>query len=106
MARRLCREDEGAIVFDYDLAIAVPFETKGPTPRIDMWPLFKALGQKPLLVVRGEISQLLAPEALDKMHEAVAAMKSATVPQVGHAPMLDEPEAVAAIDHFLAGVNV
>jgi len=105
MARRLCREDEGAIVFDYDLAIAVPFETKGPTPRIDMWPLFTALGQKPLLVVRGEISQLLSPDALEKMHEAVPDMKSVTVPQVGHAPMLDEPEAAAAIDKFLAGLR-
>jgi len=32
-------------------------------------------------------------------------MKSVTVPGVGHAPMLDEPEAVAAIDAFLAGLN-
>jgi pimeloyl-ACP methyl ester carboxylesterase len=104
MARRVCREEGGAIRFDYDPAIAVPFETKGPVPRVDMWPLLRALGQKPLLVIRGEQSDLLSAATLEKMHEAVPDMKSVTVPGVGHAPMLDEPEAVAAIDAFLAEI--
>ena len=39
------------------------------------------------------------------MREAVPEMKSAIVAGVGHAPMLDEPEAVAAIDAFLAGLR-
>jgi pimeloyl-ACP methyl ester carboxylesterase len=106
MARRVCREEDGEIVFDYDMAIAVPFDTQGPAPEVDLWPLFKALGQHPLLVVRGEQSDLLGAEALAKMHEAVPDMKSVTLEGVGHAPMLDEPEAVAAIDAFLAGLDV
>ncbi|HEY8435214.1 MAG TPA: alpha/beta hydrolase [Sphingomicrobium sp.] len=105
MAHRVCREEKGAVVFDYDMAIALPFEIKGPVPRIDMWPLFKALGQKPLLVIRGAISELLSAEAFEKMHEAVPAMNSVTVGGVGHAPMLDEPEAAAAIDQFLASLD-
>lgn len=105
MARRLCREDSGRIVLDYDAAIALPFQTKGPAPRVDLWPLFGALGQKPLLVIRGEISDLLGAEAIEKMHELAPGMKSATVPGVGHAPMLDEPEAVAAIDSFLGSLR-
>ena len=105
MAHRVCREDKGAIVFDYDMAIALPFETQGPVPTIDMWPLFKTLGQKPLLVVRGERSDLLSADALQKMHAAVADMKSVTVPGVAHAPMLDEPEAVEAIDAFLGSLD-
>ena len=103
MARRNCREEGGEIRFDYDMAIVIPFES-APTPKIDMWPLFKALGQKPLLVVRGAISDLLSAHALDKMHEAVPDMKSVSVPNIGHAPMLDEPEASDAIDAFLAGL--
>lgn len=102
MARRICREDNGRIVLDYDRAIALPFQTKGPAPRVDLWPLFGALAQKPLLVIRGEISDLLSAEALDKMHEVAPDMKSVTVAGVGHAPLLDEPDAVAAIDQFLA----
>ena len=105
MAHRVCREDNGSVIFDYDMGIALPFETKGPVPRIDMWPLFRALGEKPLLVVRGAISELLSAEAFEKMHEAVPAMKSVTVGGVGHAPMLDEPEAAAAIDGFLSSLD-
>lgn len=104
MARRVCREEHGRIVLDYDMAIALPFQTKGPAPKIDLWPLFQALGQKPLLVIRGEISDLLSAEALEKMHEAVPDMKSVAVPDVGHAPTLDEPEAAAAIERFLASL--
>jgi pimeloyl-ACP methyl ester carboxylesterase len=101
MAKRVCREENGEIGFDYDMAIALPFETSGPSPTIDMWPLFDALARKPLLVLRGEISDLLTAEALARMHAAAPDMKSATVAGVGHAPELGEPEAIAAIDAFL-----
>lgn len=101
MAQRLCREVDGEMRFDYDMAIALPFETSGPTPTIDMWPLFDALTRKPLLVLRGEISDLLTEAALEKMHAAAPDMKSVTVHGVGHAPELNEPEALAAIDDFL-----
>jgi pimeloyl-ACP methyl ester carboxylesterase len=105
MAKRVCREEHGEIRFDYDMAIAEPFRMKGPVPKVDMWPLFKALGQKPLLVVRGERSDLLSAASLEKMHEAVPTMKSVVVPAVGHAPMLDEPAAAAAIDSFLEALD-
>ena len=101
MAERNCREDNGAIVFDYDAAITLPFNAPPANPQFDMWPLFMALAQKPLLVVRGAKSDLLSAEALDRMHAAAPAMESVVVPGVGHAPDLSEPEAVAAIDMFL-----
>ena len=101
MARRNCREVNGEIRFDYDMAIAVPFQTGGPTPTIDLWPLFEALGRKPLLVVRGEKSDLLSAETATRMQAAAPDMTLTVVPGVGHAPELNEPEAVAAIDAFL-----
>ena len=70
-----------------------------------MWPLFAALAQKPLLVIRGAKSDLLSAEAAEKMQAAAPDMKFAVVPGVGHAPELSEPEAVAAIDAFLAEVE-
>jgi len=100
-ARRHCRQRDGKIAFDYDPAIASVFSGAGPTPRIDMWPLFTALAQKPLLVVRGEKSELLAAETFEKMKSAAPDADFVVVPNVGHAPMLDEPEAAAAIDRFL-----
>ena len=105
MAKRNCREDNGEIVFDYDQAIAQPFNTAGPTPQVDMWPLFAALAQKPLLVIRGAKSDLLSADTLAKMHAAAPTIKSALVAGVGHAPDLTEPEAVEAIDAFLDEVE-
>ena len=101
MAKRNCREDNGEIRFDYDMAIAEPFKTAGPVPEVDLWPLFAALGQKPLLVVRGERSDLLTAETASKMQSVAPGMKLAVVPGVGHAPELSETEAVTAIDDFL-----
>ncbi len=105
MAKRNCREEDGEIVFDYDQAIALPFNDAGPNPQVDMWPLFAALAQKPLLVIRGAKSDLLSAETLEKMHAAAPNMKSAVVVGVGHAPELNEPEAVAAIDAFLSNLE-
>jgi pimeloyl-ACP methyl ester carboxylesterase len=105
MARRTAREENGELRFDYDIAIAQPFRVAGPTPRLDMWPLFMALAQKPLLVLRGEDSDLLSAEAAEKMRRAAPNVNCATVPRVGHPPTLDEAEAVAAIDSFLEEVT-
>ena len=104
MAKRNCREEDGEIHFDYDMAIAEPFKTAGPAPEVDLWPLFRALGSKPLLVVRGEKSDLLTAATAAKMKEVVPDMKLVTVPGVGHAPELNEPEAATAIDAFLASL--
>ncbi|HZC38839.1 MAG TPA: alpha/beta hydrolase, partial [Sphingomicrobium sp.] len=87
MARRNCREQSGAIVFDYDMAIADAF--KLPTPQFDMWPLFRALARKPLLVIRGAKSDLLNAESAERMKAAAPEMKLAVVPGVGHAPELN-----------------
>jgi pimeloyl-ACP methyl ester carboxylesterase len=105
MANRNCREENGEIRFDYDMAIAEPFKTTGPVPRVDLWPLFAALGLKPLLVVRGAKSDLLTEATVARMQEVAPHMKLATVVGVGHAPELNEPESIAAIDQFLAGID-
>jgi len=70
-----------------------------------MWPLFHALAQKPLLLIRGENSDLLSAGAAERMQLDAPEMKSAVVSGVGHAPDLDEPEAVTAIDEFLSSLE-
>jgi pimeloyl-ACP methyl ester carboxylesterase len=105
MARRNCREHDGEIVFDYDAAIADAFRTAGAVPKIDLWPLFAAVARKPLLIVRGALSELLSAESASKMRHAAPNAIYAEVPDMGHAPMLDEPEAVAAIDKFLKSLE-
>lgn len=105
MAQRNCRQENGEIRFDYDMAIAEPFRNAGATPPVDLWPFFTALGQKPLLVVRGENSDLLTAATAERMQTVAPKMTLAVVPGVGHAPELSEPEAVAAIDRFLGGLQ-
>ena len=101
MARRNCREIDGQIGFDYDMAIAEPFRVKGPTANVDLWPFFTTLAQKPLLVIRGAKSDLLTEATTTQMREVAPTVRIALVEGVGHAPELNEPEAIAAIDDFL-----
>ena len=104
-ARRTFREGtEGSPVLDYDPDIAVPIRAAGAKALVpNLWPWFRKLAKKrPVLVVRGAISDLLSAEIAAKMKKAAPAMILAEIPGVGHAPMLDEPEAKAAIFEFLS----
>lgn len=105
MAKRTYRlSSNGRIVQDYDKKIAEPFRLPGGEVGIDLWPALAALSDTPTLIVRGELSDLLAPEAAAEMARRLNHAHVVTVANVGHAPMLDEPEAAAAIDALLAGV--
>jgi len=104
-AKRLCKLTQaGRIVFDYDMRIAEPFKQPGGDGGFDLWPAFRALAGIPSLVVHGAISDLLSAETVARMKAEVPEMESVTVPKVGHAPTLDEPEATAAIDALLKRV--
>lgn len=92
----------GRIGFDYDMAIAEPFKQPGNAAPPNLWPMFESLKDAPLLVLRGALSDLLSADVLAQMEARHPTMQSVTVPRVGHAPMLDEPESLAAIDGFLA----
>lgn len=104
-AKRVAKlSNSGRIVFDYDMRIAEPFKIAAPVAGLDMWSAFAALKDVPTLVVRGETSDILSPETMARMGEGHARMEAVTIPRVGHAPTLDEPEAQAAIDRLLAKV--
>ena len=105
-AKRLCKVGaSGRIVFDYDMRIAEPIRLPGGSAGFDLWPAFAALGPVPALALRGERSDLLAPSTLERMKAEKPDLDAVTVPRVGHAPALDEPEAVAAIDRLLSKVR-
>ena len=103
-ARRTCRETDRGIEFDYDMAIADPFNAgnTGETP--DGWPYYRNLNGRPVLVLRGEYSDLLPDAAAARMATEIDDVEVVTVPGVGHAPDLSEPAAVAAIDDLLERV--
>lgn len=106
-ARRLFRPDAGGRpVLDYDPDISVPIRAAGPkalTP--NLWPLFGRLARHaPLLLVRGGTSDLLDEAVAARMRRRARRMRYVEVPGVGHAPMLDEPEARQELLEFLNGL--
>ena len=92
----------GRIVFDYDMKIAEPFATPDNAAPPDLWPCWRALAGRPLLIVRGEASDILTAEVAARMVREVPEAELVTIPRVGHAPTLDESEARAAIERLLA----
>ena len=105
-AKRLCRlTAQGRIVFDYDMKIAEPFRLPGGEAGVDLWKPFEALAGMPTLLVRGETSDILSPATADAMARRLPGMAYVTIPGVGHAPTLDEPEAGAAIEALIASVE-
>jgi pimeloyl-ACP methyl ester carboxylesterase len=70
----------------------------GRTP--DLWALFQALAHLPLLLVNGAVSNLLLPATVQRMQAMRPDMAVITVPGIGHAPTLAEPEVLAALQSF------
>lgn len=105
-ARRTFRQGKDGPELDYDPAIGVALAK--PIPRSAGWIaglLFRLLARRrPTLLIRGGMSDIISRDIADRMQRMAPGMKRVDVPGVGHAPMLDEPEAVDAIRNFLRTV--
>ena len=99
--RSMTLGSNGQIVFDYDMKISEPFATPSNAVPPDLWPCWRALAGRPVLVLRGALSDILAPETAARMIAEVPEAELVTLPRLGHAPTLDEPAAVAAIERLL-----
>jgi pimeloyl-ACP methyl ester carboxylesterase len=103
--RTMVVTQNGRISFDYDMAIAEPFAKPGNAAPPNLWLAFEALAGVPMLLVRGELSDLISADTVKQMGVRNPAMRTITVPRVGHAPTLDEPEVRSAIHALLDGVE-
>lgn len=103
-AKRVFREGpEGTPQLAYDPAIAAGLDTSNPSAvPPDLWPMWQGLATAPTLAIRGEISDILTADTVQKMAGSHPNFQSVTVSGVGHAPLLDEPEALIAIQSFIA----
>jgi len=109
-ARALYREEANRIVPDYDPRLGDAMRQATPNfvaagPNVPLWPLFGAMRNIPTLVLKAEHSDLLSNVTVAKMRLAKPDLATAIVADRGHAPFLNEPDAVAAIDEFLAGLG-
>ena len=92
--------EDGRIVFSYDPAIS---EESNPSAKgTDFWSEFDALRQLPVLVIRGVKSDILNSKCVETMLTSHDKLAYCEVSNRGHAPLLNEPEALAAIEAYLA----
>ena len=88
----------------YDPALGDAFRTGFDAPPADLWPLFDALSDLPLALIRGANSDLLSPATAEEMRRRRPDMIFASVPDRAHIPFLDEPKSLIAIRAFLNAV--
>jgi pimeloyl-ACP methyl ester carboxylesterase len=104
LTRRAYRENESGVpAVDADPMIGEVLRA-APAAAANLWPFWKALSGIPTLAIRGAKSDILSAATFAKMKAENPRLTQLEVAQRGHAPLLDEPECVAAIDAFLAQV--
>ncbi|WOJ92313.1 alpha/beta hydrolase [Congregibacter variabilis] len=102
----LYREVDGVPQLAHDAAIAQAIlEADGNAVPPDLWPLFANMAAIPMLLVRGAVTDLVAMDCVEKMQKLSPGLQVVNIPERGHAPMLDEPLAVEAIDEFFSSVD-
>jgi pimeloyl-ACP methyl ester carboxylesterase len=95
------RGADGILHFDWDVALARSLSTK-PSAQPDLWRLYRCLGTRPVLAIRGALSDVLSEATFDRMAEVKPDLQRVVVPNTGHVPALDEPEVAAVIHGFIA----
>lgn len=92
----------GRLVLAYDPALAATLEPIGPYTEIpDLWALFEALKPVPVLLIRGERSDLLSAETAEAMRQAHPGLDLITIPDQGHTPLLQGPELLDLLRSFI-----
>jgi pimeloyl-ACP methyl ester carboxylesterase len=102
-AQRTFAERNGKLVPSYDPTLAqtlAGFEIEQPLP--PLWPQFDALAPVPLMVVRGENSDLLSQHTVAAMRERRPDLQFLQVPGQGHAPLLVDDDTIGRLAEFVA----
>jgi len=95
------RGADGLLHFDWDVRIVEPL-LNPPDALPDLWALYRGLRHIPTLAIRGGESDILLQPCFERMAAEKPDLVRLTLPGIGHAPTLLEPESVAAIDDFVA----
>ena len=104
-ARRIMHETSSGIRFEYDMRIADNFREAAGGKQAGNWHLYECLAGRPVMILRGALSDLLAADVAQQMVDRLAGdAELVEVPDVGHTPNLEEAEALAAMDRLLARV--
>lgn len=94
---------DGVPIADYDPNIGRAVAELGAQAG-DPWPYFDALAPVPTTLLWGAMSDILTRDIVDRMVERKPDLTVVSVSNRGHAPLLDEPECLAAVDAVLQAV--
>lgn len=98
--RRYIQTSHG-VTLPYDPELRTAFNTALASAPPDAWPLFDACAGLPLALIHGANSDVLSRAAAAAMQARRPDMLRVDVPDRGHPPFLDEPEALAVIREWL-----
>jgi pimeloyl-ACP methyl ester carboxylesterase len=102
LARRSYRADESGIpVLDFDPMVGDALRSAPANPD-GLWPIYAQLKSIPMLAIHGALSDILTTRVWERMRHEKPDLERVTIRNRGHVPLLDEPDAVAAIDLFLS----
>ncbi len=102
-ARTHFKQTDTGLSITYDPKLRDAVAAGGSVP--DLWPLLNGFAHKPLCLIRGAGSDLLTAATARKMQERRPDMIYAEVPDRGHVPFLDEPEALAALNSWIKAMQ-
>lgn len=92
--------DDNRIGLAYDPGIAVPLRAM-PAEDVDLWSTWSSV-QCPVLVIRGEQSDLLLADVAQQMTSSGPRAALAVLPGMGHAPMLMSADQIALVRDWLS----
>ena len=101
-ARRTWQEKDGKLIPRYDVNLMRPLadlDLEKPMP--DLWPQFAPLSQAPMLVIRGELSDILSRKTAEEMIAKHPNARLHEVPYQGHAPLLEDAATIETVRAFL-----
>jgi pimeloyl-ACP methyl ester carboxylesterase len=102
-ARRSFKAEKRRLVPSYDVRLAKTMEgINFDQPVPPLWGAFDSLGRVPLMVVRGQNSDLLSEQTVAAMQTRRPEMEIVTVPDQGHAPILSGGDLLGRIAAFVA----
>jgi pimeloyl-ACP methyl ester carboxylesterase len=90
--------------YDPGIGVAIREGKIKPSSMVARFAFRRLARKRPTLLIRGALSDLVEPPQVALMRAVAPMMAYAEIPDVGHAPMLTEPQALAALREFLARV--
>jgi len=103
LSRRYYKEENGQLSLTFDKRLGLGgrhLDLQKTLP--DMWGQYLALFRFPLLIIRGEHSDMLSCKTLEHMHTLHWNARAVTVPGQGHAPLLRDKASMQTIQAFLS----